>query len=449
MPFLIKVHGQLFDVPQGPWKIQHTEIDSLRYVRIRREYHFNRPNTAVTSKIFESPFPDYMVAEDGPLSSAELEQEVLVDQQIIHIRSFTECLDRASVPASHVKADQFNDYVAYKGDKSKYPAKEENMPQRKTGARIRIARRGGPTREGAAPEYLRGTVIVCDSTPRGHVLLCMDNPRPGYTSSPDLCGRHHGIIVPEREVRGPGMASASEKYAGLPEFIGMTVMDPLKFQGRTFRAGSVGRVVSMDAEYVTLKWLNVPGLGEFFVPRSCLRWCRFDPERSSCRVLAVWPGEYSTLEEGDILIYQGSKPIVVDGGQHAITGGALLKHVGWDSERCCVKASILSGTSPSAVGQVVVLRKGDVHKFEGEFVPASSSVEVVAEVRFKRTNLQGKRGRVILGTDCEGDIGVQFFEDLGAGSLDGVGEEGKCLYIPASSVRIILREEKNVKKQSA
>jgi hypothetical protein len=53
---------------------------------------------------------------------------------------------------------------------------------------------------------------------------------------------------------------------------------------------------------------------------------------------------------------------------------------------------------------------------------------------FKKKNLQRSRGKVILATDFEGDVGIQFLEDIGAGSLDGIGKEGRCLYIPVESV---------------
>lgn len=44
-------------------------------------------------------------------------------------------------------------------------------------------------------------------------------------------------------------------------------------------------------------------------------------------------------------------------------------------------------------------------------------------------------GKVILSTDAEGDVGIEFEEDLGAGSLDGIGKEGHCIYIEASLVK--------------
>jgi hypothetical protein len=45
------------------------------------------------------------------------------------------------------------------------------------------------------------------------------------------------------------------------------------------------------------------------------------------------------------------------------------------------------------------------------------------------------KGKVILSTDAEGDVGIEFPDDIGAGSLDGIGREGHCIYIEASLVK--------------
>jgi hypothetical protein len=45
------------------------------------------------------------------------------------------------------------------------------------------------------------------------------------------------------------------------------------------------------------------------------------------------------------------------------------------------------------------------------------------------------KGKVILSTDTEGDVGIEFKEDIGAGSLDGIGKEGHCIYIEADLVK--------------
>jgi hypothetical protein len=87
------------------------------------------------------------------------------------------------------------------------------------------------------------------------------------------------------------------------------------------------------------------------------------------------------------------------------------------------------------LGMGVKIRTQDVMPFEGSFFSSGEEVEVVAEVVFRKKSLQGRRGRVILPTDADGDVGVEFPEDIGAGSLDGVGEEGRCLYIPADAVK--------------
>ena len=53
----------------------------------------------------------------------------------------------------------------------------------------------------------------------------------------------------------------------------------------------------------------------------------------------------------------------------------------------------------------------------------------------KNHPLQGEKATVILPVDPDGDIGVVFKENIGAGSLDGMGPNGHCLYIPEKSLK--------------
>ena len=63
-------------------------------------------------------------------------------------------------------------------------------------------------------------------------------------------------------------------------------------------------------------------------------------------------------------------------------------------------------------------------------------VEITAEINFKKRSLKGMVGEVILSTDRDGDVGIELKEDINAGSLDGVGKGGHCIYIEASLVKI-------------
>jgi hypothetical protein len=183
-------------------------------------------------------------------------------------------------------------------------------------------------------------------------------------------------------------------------------------------------------------WKNVKELkGQpFHVPKDNLRWCRFDPGTNT--VSRTWYTTHMPHAAGDILVYWSDKPYMISGSRrgYPITRGVLLRHVSNDPENRGLIVTPLSGMPSEWIGMKVKIPKNSVRKFEEPFIDVGEEVEIVAEVMFKKKNLQRSRGTVILATDFEGDIGIQFPEDIGAGSLDGIGKEGRCLYIPAESV---------------
>lgn len=69
------------------------------------------------------------------------------------------------------------------------------------------------------------------------------------------------------------------------------------------------------------------------------------------------------------------------------------------------------------------------------FFAKGKEVQVTAEVSFRGLSLRGKRAKVILPTDPEGDVGLEFPENLRAGSLDGLGRSGYCLYVKADALK--------------
>jgi hypothetical protein len=83
---------------------------------------------------------------------------------------------------------------------------------------------------------------------------------------------------------------------------------------------------------------------------------------------------------------------------------------------------------------MVKVKPKQVIPFTGAFVERNSRVQVIEDVFWKKKSLRNKRGLVVLPTDEDGDIGVQFDDPIDAGSLDGAGTEGCCLYLPATAV---------------
>lgn len=300
-----------------------------------------------------------------------------------------------------------------------------------TGYRVRIS---DPLGE---EKYAYGTVAeIKDQLPKGHVLLCMDQPSEHYVDFPDVCGENHGYLTPSAHLRGTNFRTREAAYEGLPEHIGLFNPEPFDQDNVHFPRHSVGRIITMAAESVTCVWKNVKELkGQpFRVAKDSLRWCRFNPETNT--VSRTWYTAQMPHSPGDILVYWSDKPHMISGSRrgYPITRGVLLRHVSHDPENRGLIVTALSGMPEEYIGVKVKIPKNSVRKFEEPFIDVGEEVEIVAEVMFKKQNLQRSRGTVILATDFEGDIGIQFPEDIGAGSLDGIGKEGRCLYIPAGSV---------------
>lgn len=307
-----------------------------------------------------------------------------------------------------------------------------------TGARVKLP---DPLAQ-CQVKYALGTVVEVpeESIPKDRILICLDLPGPGeYNDRPDIVGEHYGLVTRIRALRSPGPFDNEEaKYVSVPQHVGMFNPEPFKYDGMKFPSHSLGRVLQVHQDRTTLQWLNVLEGQRFTVPTDHLRWCRFDPKTN--KIKKKWYTSKSAFAKGDILVYWSDKPHRMSsdpgssGYPHVLTRGVLLQFDGGKADFGYVRASVVAGLSTQVVGTEVQLRKQDVKKYEKVFIPAGKQVEIIVEVAFKKRSLQGRRGRVVLATDYEGDVGIEFPEDIGAGSLDGAGLEGRCLYVPTEAV---------------
>jgi hypothetical protein len=330
------------------------------------------------------------------------------------------------------------------------------MPNWVTGARVQFADPLGQDR------YAYGTVIeLKEDLPRGMSLVFLDKPKPdeGGLES-EVCGPGYGHLVRSQDLRPMGnLRNHEEFYRNVPDTLGVVAPEGFTYQKVEFPRNAVGRVLTGPASngegsHYAISWYNVrhPSLrtvsdgkrvweNVWQVPGDPLRWCRF--QAGSFKPMRTFYSSYCAFSPGDYLVYISDKPMGFphpNGKQmqnYVVTPGVVFMHRGWDPDRCCIQGVIAGGMAPEVLGTNLNLRRQDVRKFEGDFIPAGERVEIVAEVIFKKKNLQGSTAKVILPTDAEGDVGVEFPEDLGAGSLDGVGREGRCLYIPSTAVRRI------------
>jgi len=127
--------------------------------------------------------------------------------------------------------------------------------------------------------------------------------------------------------------------------------------------------------------------------------------------------------------------VSTDRRDYLLVKGTVLKVLA--GERDSYTVQVLGGCIKEAWGLSTRIRGNAITRFDLPYVEKGTKVEISANISFKKNDLQGKRGVVILGTDVDGDVGIQFTEDLGAGSLDGQGKARHCLYVPASTVKVV------------
>ena len=68
-------------------------------------------------------------------------------------------------------------------------------------------------------------------------------------------------------------------------------------------------------------------------------------------------------------------------------------------------------------------------KIEENFIDRGSKVEITTSLPFRKRDLKGLQAKVILPLDQDDELGLEFLEEIGAGSLDGYGKDKKCLYV--------------------
>jgi hypothetical protein len=90
---------------------------------------------------------------------------------------------------------------------------------------------------------------------------------------------------------------------------------------------------------------------------------------------------------------------------------------------------LAGGCDPAILGVPTIVGTKGLEKLEEEFVDVGGEVEVTATISFRKHDLEGMRAVVVLPLDQDGEVGLQFKEDIEAGSLDGHGENKRCLYI--------------------
>ncbi len=431
----VVVEGTLYAVPEGrPYQIRTMakEETSGRDHWVQREYDFHLPFPTVqihTRRI---------AAEDNALE-LWLYTGGTIKTKLKNIGDFM-ALDESSPTPGKRKIYRLSAKVVgmanYKRPEAPAMKRMEYGPMKQkfstleTGTRVRTRNvLDGSNTFGIVVELPEGELENPEM-----VLICMDHCDPeNHVAYPDICGKGHGRLHSRQHLRSHGL-KGSDIYSEIPKHIGVCVTEPFSCDGVDFPSGAFGRVTGVGNGVTIVTWLKGPKRGKAWtVSTDSVVWCRYSTRLS--RIKNIWYTDRSPLKAGDILVYTADKACPIAGRQtRVITKGAILKCDGHRSSKGYLTATVVSGANPESIGLQVGVREQSVCRFEETFIPTGKSIEIVAEVLFRKKNLRGQRGKVILPTDLDGDVGVEFPDDIGAGSLDGIGREGRCLYVPAEAV---------------
>ncbi len=297
--------------------------------------------------------------------------------------------------------------------------------------------------------------------PEGRVLICADEiDLETFRQAPELTGRGYGIIVSQNHISMLPKNFSTEAYDTVPDHIGVVVVQEFLHDDVTFTRYDTGRLLQLDREKNTafISWykkendrfvyskvrrasgLIVQWTNCYHVPIKHLNWCRMSSGRS---VEVIWPGRFlpqtPEFNVGDYVVYTADRPLKVagaDGHYFAVAKGAILQITGQDNH---VHHYMIRTVSSCRKGLEARLTSDAFVRLEASYLPGGTPVEITAHLKFKKRDLQGQKGVIVLPTDSDGDVGVEFNEDIGAGSLDGHGKSRHCLYVPADSVQALTK----------
>lgn len=275
-------------------------------------------------------------------------------------------------------------------------------------------------------------------------LVASDAKRPGhYTSCPEAVGAERGAVV-HRSNLEVLRSDNEDSWATFPPNLAIVVTEEDRIDGVVFKRGRVGRplyLCSPDKPRIRGRWEHSPGIDDsrdWEVPLDIVRFCLLDGKGGPRHFWPAFaPVSKYQFKTGDVATYFPDRPGLriqeILGGVAVLCRGAILQVEALDGRRATVR--VLGGCPTSTEGAKAVVETNHLHPFPHPWIRLGTSVEVVGEISFRRQPLKGKRGRVLVPTDSDGDVGVQFPENLGAGSLDGAGENGHCLYINVEALK--------------
>jgi hypothetical protein len=334
------------------------------------------------------------------------------------------------------------------------------LPKYYTGLRVTVS--------GVEPRRKNATVINIEGLPKGTLAVCFDKPVAPDSAEPmldSLTKPGFGMLVPQTSVQVREDQNSYETFRTIPKHIGVIVTETTRIDEVNFKSGQTGRLIIQPEgpeSRVMVNW-NFPNkhfydaagsgsAGEYrsdipdgrytscySVPRQLLAFCHLDSTRHQ-RARVLWPNsggdEDAVFQKGDYVraVLTDEQRITNGVRQFRIDPGTIMQYVG-AVDRTKSQVSLAGGCDPAVLGLTTVVGTRGLEKVEEDFIEAGREVEITAEISFRKRGLIGMQAVVVLPMDQDGEIGLQFKEDISAGSLDGHGEDKKCLYIHHSALK--------------
>lgn len=235
------------------------------------------------------------------------------------------------------------------------------------------------------------------------------------------------------------------KYA--PEFLGVCFSEPTRVDSVIFPDGAAGRLVSLGPDKASVSWVNFtsPHLsthsfggakypnGYYICPSSLLKMCFLHKNEPIITFGNLGEPEPDPLRSGEIVFYNHPSEVRQESGSLFFQEVLMVEQTA--GSIVLVRPVPVNPRSEGKAGLFKVART-KLERFPHTWLPYGTKVLIGTETLFRKRDLQGCKATVIAPTDLEGDVGLQFAENIGAGSLDGLGEDGKCLYIPADRLKV-------------
>jgi hypothetical protein len=332
------------------------------------------------------------------------------------------------------------------------------LPEFYSGQRVSVAR-VRPT----GPVTATVINLSREDRPNDCIAVCLDSPVP--EAEPQLeriAGHGHGWFALGEDVAVLTDQHSFDTFQRIPRHVGVTVVDGRKVDSINFKNGLTGRVVRQrgdPAGRVLVDWnfnnrylydgaKKDEGAGRDYlgmftrcynVPRNMVAYCRLDADGE--RAYMIWPNsdaqaKTENFKRGDYVRVTIADPQRVSNGirNFRISAGAIMRYQG-TVDHYKSEATLVGGCDPAILGTAAVISTKGLEKFKGDFFEAPAVVEIIADLSFRKRNLKGLSAIVVLPLDQDGDVGLQFEEDIGAGSLDGHGRDARCLYIHQSNLK--------------